>query len=129
MDESAPADALSHALGVARRIALGEWRKARWSPLAEGAALETRGLPGPVADTLEIGRLLGHHEAVPRIAPARAILDAVRIGLEKGLADGLAFEARVFGRAVASDEGHAGIDRFLARQSWPLPLRGEGGVL
>jgi enoyl-CoA hydratase/carnithine racemase len=59
---------------------------------------------------------------------ARAIMDAVRVGLEKGLADGLAFEARAFGRAVASDEGHAGIDRFLARQSWPLPLRREGGA-
>jgi hypothetical protein len=49
----------------------------------------------------------------------------VRVGLQKGLADGLAFEAREFGRAVASEEGRSGIDRFLARQSWPLPLRRE----
>ncbi|HTK92251.1 MAG TPA: enoyl-CoA hydratase-related protein [Verrucomicrobiae bacterium] len=128
IDELAPADALSHALGVARRVALGEWSGARWSPLAEGAALETRGLPGAVAGMPEIGRLLAHHEAVPRMAAARAIMEAVRVGLEKGVADGLAFEARAFGRAVASDEGHAGIDRFLARQSWPLPLRREGGA-
>ena len=128
VDEVAPADALSHALGVARRIALGEWPGTRWSPLAEGAALEGRGLPGPVGDAPEIRRLLAHHETVPRMPAARAIMDAVRVGLEKGLADGLAFEARAFGRAVASDEGHAGIDRFLARQSWPLPLRREGGA-
>jgi NADPH:quinone reductase-like Zn-dependent oxidoreductase/enoyl-CoA hydratase/carnithine racemase len=126
VDEVAPADALSHALGVARQIALGTWAGRRWSPLAEGAALETVGLPGAAADDAELRRLLTHHAAIPRTGPARAIVDAVRVGLEKGLADGLEFEARAFGRAVASAEGHAGIDRFLARQSWPLPLRREG---
>jgi len=39
------------------------------------------------------------------------------------VAAGLAAEAREFGRLVASDEGRAGLDRFLARRSWPLPLR------
>jgi enoyl-CoA hydratase/carnithine racemase/NADPH:quinone reductase-like Zn-dependent oxidoreductase len=125
VDEIAPADALSHALGVARRMALGEWTGARWSPLAEGAAPES-GAPSSAAEgEPEIRRLLDHHEAVPRGAPARAILEAVRLGLQKGLADGLAFEAREFGRAVASEDGRSGIDRFLARQSWPLPLRRE----
>jgi enoyl-CoA hydratase/carnithine racemase/NADPH:quinone reductase-like Zn-dependent oxidoreductase len=125
VDEIAPADALSHALAVARRIALGEWMGARWSPLAEGATLEPAA-PMPVpAEEAELRRILAHHEAIPRSGPARALLDAVRVGLEKGLADGLAFEAREFGRAVASNEGRSGIDRFLARQSWPLPLRRE----
>ncbi len=125
VDEIAPADALSHALGVARRIALGEWPGARWSPLAEGAALDGGTSARGAADDAEVRRLLLHHETVPRLGPARAILEAVRIGLEKGLSDGLLYEAREFGRAVASEEGRSGIDRFLARQSWALPLRRE----
>jgi enoyl-CoA hydratase/carnithine racemase/NADPH:quinone reductase-like Zn-dependent oxidoreductase len=125
VDEIAPADALSHALGVARRIALDEWAGARWSPLAEGAALDGGASAPALEEDAELRRLLAHHEAVPRSGPARAIVEAVRVGLQKGLADGLAFEAREFGRAVASEEGRSGIDRFLARQSWPLPLRRE----
>ena len=35
-------------------------------------------------------------------------------------------EAREFGRLTASDDGHAGIDRFFARQSLPLPPRRDG---
>jgi enoyl-CoA hydratase/carnithine racemase/NADPH:quinone reductase-like Zn-dependent oxidoreductase len=125
VDELAPADALSHALGVARRIALGEWTALRWSPLAEGAVLEAGGAADALEDEPEVRRVLAHHESVPRSGPARAILDAVRIGLRKGLSDGLLHEAREFGRAVASREGRDGIDRFLARRSWPLPLRRE----
>jgi enoyl-CoA hydratase/carnithine racemase/NADPH:quinone reductase-like Zn-dependent oxidoreductase len=125
VDEVAPADALSHALGIGRRIALGEWTGTRWSPLAEGAALEGGPSAGGVEDDPEVRRILRHHETVPRLGPARAILEAVRIGLEKGLSDGLLYEAREFGRVVASEEGRGGIDRFFARQSWPLPLRRE----
>jgi acrylyl-CoA reductase (NADPH)/3-hydroxypropionyl-CoA dehydratase/3-hydroxypropionyl-CoA synthetase len=54
---------------------------------------------------------------------ARAIVELVRLGFEQGLAAGLAAEAREFGRLTASDEGRAGLDRFLARRSLPLPLR------
>ena len=125
VDEIAPADALSHALGVARRIALGQWTGTRWSPLAEGAALDGPGWSRGVEEDPELRRLLRHHETVTRLGPARAILEAVRVGLEKGLSDGLLYEAREFSRAVASDEGKSGIDRFLARQSWALPLRRE----
>jgi hypothetical protein len=78
-----------------------------------------------VEEDPELCRLLRHHETVPRLGPARATLEAVRVGLEKGLSDGLLYEAREFGRAVASEEGRSGIDRFLARQSWALPLRRE----
>ena len=124
VDEVAPADALSHALGIARRIALGEFRGALWSPLGLDA-------PGPAAladieQNADVERLLAHHGTIPRQAPARAILEAVRVGLTEGLPAGLGLEARSFGRLVASDEGRAGIDRFLARQSWPLPLRADG---
>jgi acrylyl-CoA reductase (NADPH)/3-hydroxypropionyl-CoA dehydratase/3-hydroxypropionyl-CoA synthetase len=123
IDELAPTDALSHALGIARRIALGEWTGPRWSPLDEGRELAPLSpYPDLSADT-ELRRLLAHHDAVPRGAAARAILDAVRVGLTEGLESGLAFEAHQFGLAVASADGRSGIDRFLARQSWSLPLR------
>jgi enoyl-CoA hydratase/carnithine racemase len=128
VDEIAPADALSHALGAARRFALGEAPGPRWSPLAEGASLTLGALVSWPLEDADLRRIMAHHEAVPRRAPALAIVDAVRVGLEKGLADGLAFEAQAFGRAVASEEGRSGIDRFLARQSWPLPLRRDGGA-
>jgi len=57
--------------------------------------------------------------------PAHAILELVRLGFAQGVVAGLAAEAREFGRLVVSDEGRAGLDRFLARRSWPLPLRGD----
>jgi enoyl-CoA hydratase/carnithine racemase/NADPH:quinone reductase-like Zn-dependent oxidoreductase len=124
VDEVAPADALSRALGIARRIALGELDHALWSPLAVDAA------PAGAAAALAtaerdpwIASLMAHHAAIPRSAPARATLEAVRVGLAEGLGAGLAREARLFGDLVASADGRAGIDRFLARQSWPLPLR------
>ncbi|HXD98053.1 MAG TPA: enoyl-CoA hydratase-related protein [Candidatus Acidoferrum sp.] len=119
VDEVAPADALAHALGVARRIALGEFTGALWSPLTEAGTLA---FPNVERDP-EIQRLLVHHERVPRAVPARAILDLVRLGFTQGVGAGLAAEAREFGRLVASDEGRAGLDRFLVRRSWPLPLR------
>jgi hypothetical protein len=47
----------------------------------------------------------------------------VRLGLTQGIAQGLVAEAEAFGRLVASTDGQAGIDRFLARRSLPLPVR------
>jgi enoyl-CoA hydratase/carnithine racemase len=119
VDEVAPADAVSAALAVARRITLGEFTGALWSPLAEEGTLA---FPNVERDP-EIQRLLAHHVRVPRTAPARAILELVRLGFTQGVAAGLAAEAREFGRLVVSDEGRAGLDRFLGRRSWPLPLR------
>jgi enoyl-CoA hydratase/carnithine racemase/NADPH:quinone reductase-like Zn-dependent oxidoreductase len=120
VDEVAPADALSHALGVARRIVDGTFTGTLWSPL--GADAFTLAFPNVERDA-DIVRLRAHHDRVPRAKPAQALVEAVRTGLTTGLDAGLAFEAREFGVLVASDEGRAGIDRFLARQSWPLPLR------
>jgi enoyl-CoA hydratase/carnithine racemase/NADPH:quinone reductase-like Zn-dependent oxidoreductase len=138
LDEVAPADALSHALAIARRIALGEAdsergpaarfreprrrhddRLALWSPLAQRGTIA---FPNVERDE-DIQRLLAHHDAVPRTAPARAILEVVKRGLTGGIEAGLAAEAEAFGRLVASDDGRDGIDRFFARQSLPLPLR------
>jgi acrylyl-CoA reductase (NADPH)/3-hydroxypropionyl-CoA dehydratase/3-hydroxypropionyl-CoA synthetase len=119
VDEVAPSDALSHALGVARQIATGEFRGALASPLAESS---TAVFPNVERDA-EIDRMLGHHREIDRAAPAAAILEVARMGLTQGLAAGLALEARRFGELVASPEGRAGIDRFFARRSWPLPRR------
>jgi len=119
VDEVAPADALGHALGVARRIALGEFTGALLSPLTDEA---TRAFHNVERDP-DIQHMLAHHAHVPREAPARAIVELVRLGFTQGLAAGLAAEAREFGRLTASDEGRAGLDRFLARRSLPLPLR------
>jgi enoyl-CoA hydratase/carnithine racemase len=121
VDEVAPADALSHALGVARRIADGTFSGSPWSPLGPDAP--TLACPNVDRDP-EVQRLLDHHARVPRTAPAHALLEAVRVGLTKGLEAGLAFEAREFGNLVASADGRAGIDRFLTRRSHPHPPRG-----
>ena len=119
VDEVAPADALSHALGIARQIACGEFRGKLWSPLVDDS---TAAFPNVERDP-EFQRLLEHHARVPRQGAARAILELVRLGLTQGIAQGLVAEADAFGRLVASTEGHAGIDRFLARHSLPLPIR------
>jgi enoyl-CoA hydratase/carnithine racemase len=119
VDEVAPADALAHALGVARRIALGEFTGALWSPLTDDGTIA---FPNLERDP-EVQRLLAHHARVPRAAPARAILDLVRVGFTQGVAAGLAAEARAFGQLVASAEGRAGLERFLTRRSLPLPTR------
>ena len=68
VDEVAPADALSHALGVARRIALGEFDGALWSPLTDAA---TMAFPNVERDP-DIRRLLEHHARIPRLGPAQA---------------------------------------------------------
>jgi enoyl-CoA hydratase/carnithine racemase/NADPH:quinone reductase-like Zn-dependent oxidoreductase len=118
VDEVAPTDALSHALAVARRIATGEPPATLGSPLTETS---TVACPNVERDA-DVQRLLAHHAEIPRPAAA-AILEVVRVGLTQGLDAGLALEARRFGELVASPEGQAGIDRFFARRSWPLPLR------
>jgi acrylyl-CoA reductase (NADPH)/3-hydroxypropionyl-CoA dehydratase/3-hydroxypropionyl-CoA synthetase len=124
VDEVAPADAVSRALAVAREIARGRFAGALWSPLAKAG---TMAYPNVERDP-NIERLLAHHRHVPREAPAQAIVDVVRAGFVEGVEAGLGQEARAFGRLVASPEGRSGIDRFLARQSLPLPLRGDGGA-
>jgi enoyl-CoA hydratase/carnithine racemase/NADPH:quinone reductase-like Zn-dependent oxidoreductase len=121
IDEIAPADALSHALGIARRIVEGRFEGALWSPLADSSKLEAPDLASDPA----IRRLLSHHERIPRSGPAHATVEVMLLGLAEGLESGLSAEAREFGRLVTSEEGRAGIDRFLARRALPLPLRAD----
>lgn len=118
VDEAAPADALSRALAVAREIALGTFAGPLHSPLADTGTLA---FPNVERDP-DIQRLLAHHDRIPRAA-ARDIIEVVQTGFTGGLQAGLALEAATFGRLVVSEEGRAGIDRFLARRSLPLPLR------
>jgi enoyl-CoA hydratase/carnithine racemase/NADPH:quinone reductase-like Zn-dependent oxidoreductase len=119
VDLVAPADALSHALGLARRLARGEFEGRLASPLTEH---DTVAFPNVERDP-DLQRILAHHAHIPRAAASGAIMDVARLGLTKGLEVGLAEEARVFGHLVVSADGRAGIDRFLARGSLPLPLR------
>jgi enoyl-CoA hydratase/carnithine racemase/NADPH:quinone reductase-like Zn-dependent oxidoreductase len=119
LDEVAPTDALSHALGIARRIALGDPTVPLWSPLVQRSTIA---FPNVERDP-EIQRLLAHHAEIPRSAPAGAVVRLVRLGLTAGIDHGLEAERDEFGRLVASDDGRAGIDRFLGRRSLPLPLR------
>ncbi len=121
LDEIAPADALSRALAIARRIAEGRFDGTLGSPLLDDAPIDAPA----VEDDPAIRSLLAHHDRIPRGGPARAILEAMRIGLAQGVQAGLAAEAREFGRLLTSEEGRAGIDRFLARRSLPLPLRSD----
>ncbi len=121
VDEIAPSDALSRALAIARQIALGQFKRPLWSPLAQRGRMA---YPN-VERNPEIERLLAHHERVPRAEAARATLRCVRVGFEEGLEAGLRAELGEFGRLVASEDGRAGIDRFLERRSLPLPLRRE----
>jgi len=110
------ADALSHALGVARRLVT-----------ASSTARCVAALRRLDARVPERRARHGDHAAASRITrrcpigPAAAILEAVRAGLTEGLPAGLAWRRAASG-ADASDDGRAGIDRFFARRSC-APLR------
>jgi acrylyl-CoA reductase (NADPH)/3-hydroxypropionyl-CoA dehydratase/3-hydroxypropionyl-CoA synthetase len=59
-------------------------------------------------------------------AGARA-LDAIRTGLERGMAAGLEREATLFAEAIVDPEGgKTGIRQFLDKTSPPLPVRRDG---
>ncbi|WP_295528408.1 AMP-binding protein [Novosphingobium sp. Chol11] len=61
-----------------------------------------------------------------KVAGERA-LDAVRTGLEQGMATGLAREAAVFAQAIVDPEGgKTGIRQFMDKVSPPLPVRRNG---
>ena len=66
------------------------------------------------------------HWAGRSTAGARA-LDAVRTGLEQGMAAGLAREAALFAEAIVDPEGgKTGIRQFVDKVSPPLPVRRDG---
>ncbi len=60
------------------------------------------------------------------VAGIRA-LDAIRTGLEHGMAEGMEREAHVFAQAIVDpDGGKTGIRQFLDKTSPPLPVRRNG---
>ncbi|MGJ3647817.1 AMP-binding protein [Sphingomonas sp. GlSt437] len=62
-----------------------------------------------------------------REAAGNRALDAVRTGLEQGMAAGLAREAALFADAIVDPEGgKTGIRQFIDKVSPPLPVRRDG---
>jgi enoyl-CoA hydratase/carnithine racemase len=119
VDEVAPADALGHALAWPGASRSARFTGALWSPLADDGTLA---FPNVERDP-DIQRLLAHHAHVPRGGARRGHPRAGAGRLHAGPHHRLAAEAREFGRLTASADGRAGLDRFLARRSLPLPRR------
>jgi acrylyl-CoA reductase (NADPH)/3-hydroxypropionyl-CoA dehydratase/3-hydroxypropionyl-CoA synthetase len=102
---------------LASAFASRDERLERWD--RTGAAWMEELLRGP-----ELVRLAQQAERVGRGRAFARALDAVRFGWEKGLAEGLAHEARLFAESVIDPElGKRGIRAFLDKQSAPLPTR------
>ncbi|MFM9976966.1 MAG: enoyl-CoA hydratase-related protein, partial [Sphingomonadaceae bacterium] len=111
-------DGAASALG--RAFAARQAMSARW---AEPSAVD---LDEVLADDF-LQRILRQLDWAGRgLAGARA-LDAVRTGLEAGMAAGLAREAALFAEAIVDpDGGKTGIRQFLDKTSPPLPVRRDG---
>ncbi len=111
-------DGAASPLGVA--FAARQAMTARWvapSPVA---------LDDVVADDF-LQRILRQLDWAGRGAAGKRALDAVRTGLEHGIAAGLAREAALFAEAIVDpDGGKTGIRQFLDKTSPPLPVRRNG---
>jgi len=72
-------------------------------------------------------RILRQLDWAGRGAAGAHALDAVRTGLEQGMAAGLAREAALFAEAIVDpDGGKTGIRQFMDKVSPPLPVRRDG---
>lgn len=72
-------------------------------------------------------RVLRQLDWAGRARAGECALDAVRTGLDQGLAAGLAREAELFADAIVDpDGGKTGIRQFLDKTSPPLPVRRDG---
>jgi hypothetical protein len=105
VDEVAPADALSHALGIAGRIARREFTAPLWSPLNQRDTS-----PFPASSRTPKSSGCWPITRCPRAQTARAIVDVVRLGLIKG--------SRPAGRR-----------RACSAISWPPRMAGRGSAL
>ncbi|NNJ11809.1 AMP-binding protein [Chloroflexales bacterium ZM16-3] len=87
--------------------------------------------PDFVADELahilahpDIERIMRQAQGAGRGPAVRRAVEAMRLGFERGLDEGLSHEARLFAEAVVDPEGgKAGISAFMDRRSAPLPTR------
>ena len=102
-------------------------------PLAEAMAereryLDQRDRPLPWRDELldhpRLAATVAQARASGRDKPVERILEALKLGAERGQTVGLKHEAELFAEAVCDPEcGPPGIRAFLERRSAPLPLK------
>ena len=105
---------------LGRAFAARQAATARW---ARPAAVD---LDSVLADDF-LQAMLAQLDWAGRGAAGRRALDAVRTGLEQGMAAGLAREAALFAAAVVDPEGgKTGIRQFIDKTSPPLPVRRNG---
>jgi acrylyl-CoA reductase (NADPH)/3-hydroxypropionyl-CoA dehydratase/3-hydroxypropionyl-CoA synthetase len=106
--------ALGRALAE-RQAALRRWEEP--SDISLDAVLED--------DFLQ--RILRQLEWAGRARAGARALEAVRVGLEEGMSQGIAREARLFAEAIVDPEGgKTGIRQFLDKVAPPLPVRRDG---
>ncbi|MFM9851307.1 MAG: AMP-binding protein [Sphingomonadaceae bacterium] len=126
-------DALAHAHGAVRDYvkhgeasALGQAFAARKAMTARWAAPGAVDLDAVLADDF-LQRILRQLDWAGRGTAGKRALDAVRTGLEQGMAVGLAREAALFAEAIIDPEGgKTGIRQFMDKVSPPLPVRRDG---
>lgn len=114
--------ALARAFQVATELRTGEreLERADWDALAAGQAAELEAL---LADD-DVTRLLAcappdsagaEDLRASRSYAARIALEALRFGYERGFAEGIDNDAKLFGEVVASPSGQHWVGRFLAK--------------
>ena len=105
---------------------LGKAFKARQSMTASWAEPSPVSLDAVLEDDF-LQRILRQLEWAGRRVAGERALDAVRTGLEAGMAAGLEREAKNFAAAIIDpDGGKTGIRQFLDKTSPPLPVRRNG---
>ena len=122
-DEFAPsASALPRAVAVARDFAAGRSAAPRrdWDAIAAGQKGELARLFGrpdvrAILDAPTPGKDQAGDLRASRLAAARDALVAMRHGYERGFADGLRNDARMFGAVAASPGGQEWVGRFLSK--------------
>jgi len=114
--------ALPRAVAAARDFAEGrrEAPRRNWDAVASGQRAELSGLFSlPEVQSILAAPTPGRGEAgdlrAARMAAARDALIAMREGYERGFAEGLRNDARMFGAIAASPGGQEWIGRFLAK--------------
>jgi acrylyl-CoA reductase (NADPH) / 3-hydroxypropionyl-CoA dehydratase / 3-hydroxypropionyl-CoA synthetase len=106
--------------------ALGKAFAARETMTASWEAPSSVSLDAVLEDDF-LQRVLRQLDWAGRKVAGERALDAVRTGLEQGMAAGLAREAAVFAQAIVDPEGgKTGIRQFMDKVSPPLPVRRNG---
>jgi acrylyl-CoA reductase (NADPH)/3-hydroxypropionyl-CoA dehydratase/3-hydroxypropionyl-CoA synthetase len=106
--------------------ALGQAFAAREAMTARWAEPATVDLDAVLADSF-LQSVLHQLDWAGRGKAGERALDAVRTGLDQGIAAGLAREATLFAQAVVDpDGGKTGIRQFMDKVSPPLPVRRDG---